>query len=258
MPAADRTEKVLRDIHVLFSKAEPFEGSKINVVVNKNEVMDLLKELNSCMYDMMEEYELTASSHDKAKREIQKQQDEMIFDAQRKAEDMYAASVMYTDNALNSIQELMEESLKRVDKIFSETKKSIENEKTTVRKNQTDLKAQMADLIDTQKYLHLIEDENRRIAKQKESGQFSTGADENVFANVQPEIRVNEEYFRAQGMNPDGTPLGDSLGEEASASLSDDLDAEYFGWKENEENATSKSEDKSKKKGGFGSFFGKK
>ena len=36
MSAKDNTEKVLRDIHVLFSKAEPFEGSAINVVVNKN------------------------------------------------------------------------------------------------------------------------------------------------------------------------------------------------------------------------------
>ena len=64
MGAQDRTEKVLRDIHVLFSKAEPFEGSKQRVVVDKNEVMELLKELNGCMYDMMEEYELTMRSRD--------------------------------------------------------------------------------------------------------------------------------------------------------------------------------------------------
>ena len=55
MGAQDRTEKVLRDMHVLFSKAQPYEGSTRNVIVNKNEMMDLLKELNACMYDMMEE-----------------------------------------------------------------------------------------------------------------------------------------------------------------------------------------------------------
>ena len=46
MGAQDRTEKVLRDIHVLFSKAEPYNGSKKDVIVDKNQMMDLLKELN--------------------------------------------------------------------------------------------------------------------------------------------------------------------------------------------------------------------
>ena len=96
MSAKDNTEKVLRDIHVLFSKAEPFEGSAINVVVNKNDVMELLKELNSCMYDMMDEYELTSQSQAKAKREMKKEGDDIIFESTRKAEDIYAASVMYT------------------------------------------------------------------------------------------------------------------------------------------------------------------
>ena len=59
-------------------------------------------------------------------------------------------------------------------------------------------------------------------------------------------------------MNPDGTPLGDSLGEDAATSLSDDLDAEYFGWKESEEASEPAPEEKGKKKGGFGGLFGKK
>ena len=44
MGAQDRTEKVLRDMHVLFSKAQPYEGSTKNVIVDKNAMMDLLKE----------------------------------------------------------------------------------------------------------------------------------------------------------------------------------------------------------------------
>lgn len=258
MSAKDNTEKVLRDIHVLFSKAEPFEGSAINVVVNKNDVMELLKELNSCMYEMMDEYELTSQSQAKAKREMKKEGDDIIFESTRKAEDIYAASVMYTDNTLNEIQDIMKEAIEKFDVIYEDTKVKVQEEVRNVKRNQSDLKASLSDLIDTQKYLHLIEDENRRIAKQKESGQFNTGADEKVFANVQPEIRVNEDYFRAQGMNPDGTPLSDSLDDEAMASMSDDLDAEYFGWKESEESENTTSEPEGKKKGGFGSFFSKK
>jgi hypothetical protein len=106
MGAQDRTEKVLRDMHVLFSKAQPYEGSTRNVIVDKRAMMDLLKELNECMYDMMEEHELTVKSRDKANREMQKQGDDIVFDATRKAEDIYAASIMYTDSALDCIQDL--------------------------------------------------------------------------------------------------------------------------------------------------------
>ena len=160
----------------------------------------------------------------------------------------------------------MNDSIERFDKIYEETKERVNNEIRNVKKNQSDLKAELADLIDTQKYLHLIEDENRRIKKEKESGKFDVSLEDKIYANVQPEIIVNEEYFRAQGMNPDGTPLevgieretmNGMLDEDAASNLSDDLDKEYFGWKEAED-MNSSSEKHSKKKGGFGSFFGKK
>lgn len=257
MSAKDNTEKVLRDIHVLFSKAEPFEGSAINVVVNKNDMMELLKELNACMYDMMDEYELTSQSQAKAKREMKKEGDDIIFESTRKAEDIYAASVMYTDNTLNQIQDIMKETIEKFDKIYEDTKVRVDKEVREVKKNQSDLKASLSDLIDTQKYLHLIEDENRRLAKEKESGTYNASPDDNLYANVQPEIRVNEDYFRAQGMNPDGTPLSDSLDDNVASSVSDDLDAEYFNWKEEEGETNDTSKEDKKKKGRFGSFFSK-
>ena len=57
--------------------------------------------------------------------------------------------------------------------------------------------------------------------------------------------------------NPDGTPLGDSLDDNAMASVSEDLDAEYFNWKEEEGEAADAPKDDKKKKGRFGSFFSK-
>ena len=71
MGAQDRTEEVLREIHVLFSKAQPYNDSKKRVVIEKSKMMDLLKELNDCMYDMMEEHELTVQSRDKARQAIE-------------------------------------------------------------------------------------------------------------------------------------------------------------------------------------------
>ena len=270
MSAKDNTEKVLRDIHVLFSKAEPVEGSAMNVIINKNDAMELLKELNDCMYEMMDEYELTRQSRAKAERATRREGDDIIFESTRKAEDIYAASVMYTDNALNEIQEIIQSAIDRFDEIYDETKKHAEQEIKNVKKNQSDLKADLADLIDTQKYLHLIEDENRRLKKEKEGRRKDSSAydslEDKIYANVQPEIVVNEEYFRQQGLNPDGTPLEENLTEEAINDMSDDLDAEYFGWKEGDDTGetyadvegASQSDNTDKKNGVFGALFGKK
>ncbi len=241
MGAQDRTERVLRDIHVLFSKAESYNGSKRDVIVNKSQVMDLLKELNECMYEMMDEHELSQTKKDKANREMQKQGDDIIFEASRKAEDIYAASIMYTDNALHNIQDIMTEAAKSMEKIYSETKDKMAEEKRAVRTNQTELKSQLEDLIDTQKYLRLIEDENYRLAKEKEAAE-ATGTptkEKSPYAGMQPEIRVNKDYFIQNGIPLDEEETKDEegaqemqLSEEELAKMSQELDNEYFDWKE--------------------------
>ena len=255
MGAQDKTEKVLRDMHVLFSKAQPYEGSTKNVIIDKNAMMDLLKELNTCMYEMMEEYELTVKSRDKASRKIQKQGDDIIFDAQRKAEDIYAASIKYTDNALESIQEIMKESEEAVEKIYLDAKKKIEQETRDVKHNQLELKGHLNSLIDTQKYLHLIEDENIRRIKEKTEGPQDEDAIDDAPKYAAPEIRVNPNYISKTDMPIDGLDEDDISDGEEQLISSEDLDAEYFKWQENE---SADEENESGKKGLTGLFSKKK
>ena len=254
MGAQDHTERVLRDIHVLFSKAEPYNGSKRDVVVNKTEMMDLLKELNDCMYDMMDEYGLSQRKKEQANREMQKEGDEIIFSASRKAEDIYAASIMYTDNALHNIQEIMAQTNQAVEKIYNDTRQQIEEQKRAVKTNQSELKSQLEDMIDTQKYLRLIEDENRRLAKEKESGVSATVPEKSPYAGMQPEIIINKDYFAQNGIpveEEEQEQEENLMSEEEMEKLSQDLDNEYFDWKEEGEKP------KKEEKKGF-SIFGKK
>ena len=140
MGAQDSIEKVLREIHVLFSKAEPYNGSKKNVVVDKNAMMDLLKELNSSMYEMMEEHELTVQSREKANRQHQKQGDDIIFDARKNAEDIYAASVMYSDHVLAEMTEIISNTKDQMEQIHLDLNQKIEAEKKSIKDNQLELK----------------------------------------------------------------------------------------------------------------------
>ncbi|MCR5416093.1 MAG: hypothetical protein K6E79_04795 [Pseudobutyrivibrio sp.] len=255
MGAQDRTERVLREMHVQFSKAQPYEGSSKNVIVDKNAMMDLLKELNECMYDMMEEYELTVKSRDKANREVQKQGDDIIFDATRKAEDIYAASIMYTDNALESIQNIIKESQSSIDKIYEEATKKIKEETSSVKTNQLELKGHLNDLIDTQKYLRLIDEENLRIAKAKENGTEEEFDDAPKYSA--PEIRIDKDYFARAGLDieDDLDQPADNINGEETGISSEDLDAEYFKWQEEEKES---EEGKKPGKKGLSGLFGLK
>jgi hypothetical protein len=54
MNANDKTEKVLREIHIMLSKAEPYKPEPSRVIINKQQMIDLLAELNKCIYAMQD------------------------------------------------------------------------------------------------------------------------------------------------------------------------------------------------------------
>lgn len=199
MSSQDKLEKVLRDIHVLISRSESYSQDRI--IVNKQEMFGLIDRLNASIYEIMEDYELTKQSRDKAEREHKKQGDKIIWDASRKAEDIYAASVMYTDEALNHIQAIMDESTEQIKQVQNEMLKGLEEKKQIVRTNQLELKSQLQDLLDTEKYLSLIEERNKEIEREKEKhGRRFGQKEKSQFADVKTEIRINKEYFRNAGI----------------------------------------------------------
>lgn len=244
MGAQDNTEKVLRSLHVLLSKSEPYPKEPSKVIIDKQQVLDLLAQLNDCIYQIMDEYELTRSSRDKAEREFQKHGDEIIWDASRKAEDIYAASVLYMDEALNRMQEIMKDAKEKVSSIYSRVDEQMKKEEKAVKTNQLELKSQLQDLVDTEKYLKIIEERNREIEKTKNEGKPLEEREPNIYADRQTEIKVNQEYLDKLGLSVvdetqkeitagDETQKGDDEElKELEAEVRVNLDADYFKWKE--------------------------
>lgn len=223
MSSQDKLEKVLRDIHVLISRSEVY--AKDRIIVNKQEMFGLIDRLNSSIYEIMEEYELTKQSRDKAEREHKKQGDKIIWDASRKAEDIYAASVMYTDEALNHIQAIMEESTEQIRAVQDAMIKDLEEKKQMVRTNQLELKAQLQDLVDTEKYLLLIEERNKELAREKDKHdrKFGQPKEKSQFADVKTEIRINKEYFRNAGIELEKDEEASAEPEAADAAKQEEL-----------------------------------
>lgn len=251
MGVQDNTEKVLRALHVMLSKGEQYPKEPSKVIVDKQQMLDLLSALNQCMYQMQEKYELTKSSRDKAERDFRKQGDTIIMDASHKAEDIYAASVMYMDEALNHMRDIMKEANENVSKIYADLNEKMDVEQRRIKTNQLELKSQMQDLVDTEKYLKIIEKRNRELEKQKNEGKPEE-EEASIYANRQTEIKINQEYLDKLGMSvidetekeveaDKGVSYADDNDEEdeelknLQAEIRVNLDADYFQWKEEQE-----------------------
>lgn len=241
MGAQDNIEKVLRSLHVLLSKSEPYGREPSKVIVDKQEMLDLLSELNKCVYGIMDEYELTKQSRDRAEREFKKHGDEIIWDASRKAEDIYAASVMYTDEALSHVQEVIRIANNSIEEIYTEMNRKLEEQEKTCRSNQMELKSQLQNLVDTEKYLKIIEARNKEREKEKDKGKEKSVAEASIYANRQTEIKINQEYFEKMGLSVEEDVSQENEAEKKDADIRIDLDADYFRWKEE-----SKEENKEK------------
>lgn len=232
MSTQDNIEKVLRSLHVLLSKSEPYGREPSKVIVDKQQMLDLLSQLNKSVYDIMDEYELTKQSRDRAEREFRKHGDEIVWDASRKAEDVYAASVMYTDEALGRVQDIMKDVNESMKKIYEDVNQGLKEQEERLRTNQLELKSQLQDLVDTEKYLKLIEERNKEIKKEKEKGKPAEERETSLYANRQTEIKVNQQYFEKMGLQTE--EKSEEEGQD-DAEVMLDLDLDYFQWKEQKE-----------------------
>lgn len=246
MSVQDKVERVLRDFHVLFSRSEPYQQEPQKIIVSKEEALTLLNQLKDCMSEMMEEYEITARSRDKGEREARKKGDEIIRDANRTAEDIYAASVMYSDEALTRIQNIIQDANEEMEKLFDGLKKEMKSRQKVVRENQLELKSSLEDLRDTDKYNKLIEERNKQIQKARDNKenkkeQRAEGSTQSIPAG-KPEIKINTEYFEKIGrsmeaaaqIEPEITPEQKAA---AEMEIKVNLDAEYFRWRQEQKKA---------------------
>lgn len=236
MSAQDKIEKILRNLHILLSKSEPYTKEPGKVIVEKQTMLDLLQQLNEAMETVMDTYELTKQSRDCAERDFKKRGDEIIKNANRNAEDIYAASILYTDEALNNIQKIIKDTDASVELLYKEMNQKLKKEQKRIKSNQLELKSQLNDLKDTDKYLKLIQERNKEIEKQKEKEKPIEERKTNIYANRQTEIKIHSEYFEKMGVPlEEAEPENTEVKKDVEADIKIDLDADYFQWKEEQE-----------------------
>lgn len=202
MSSQDRLENVLRDIHIMISRSEAYDAERI--IVSKNVIFDLIDRLNASVYEIMDDYELTQQSRDHALREHRREGEKIIQNASHQAEDIYAASVMYTEEALNHLHGMIEEADATIGRLYRRFQRDMKQQEETIRENHLELKSQLQLLADTKKYLRLIEERNREIDRERKDRKgrktLEKQQQEEKRKAFKPDIKINEEYFRKAGI----------------------------------------------------------
>ena len=214
MNIQDKLERILRELHIMVSRAPASDINEDYVLVPKKEMQKELGNLSQTVREMMDAYEVTEQGRNRGELEAEKLRMEIIRDANQQAEDIYAASVIYSEDALGRIQFIMDQAEMAASEVLKRMNREMEEEKRIVRSNQLELITQLEDMKDTAKYMKIIDERNRELAKakaqKKESKQSRKyqrkGERDPEFTAITPEIKINEEYFEKAGLTPEGIP----------------------------------------------------
>lgn len=277
----DKVEEILKEIHVMFAKCDTYHNSPDNVIVSKTEMFDLLTRLSEAIYEVLDQYEATARSRERARLELDRQAAETVARAKLDSDDVHAATLLYTDTMLEDIRQVLAKTKQNVKHEMLEMLASIELQEEGLAQNMESVKSGLTELHDSEMYLEAL---TKLRKKAEEKRMFGDQADElhkkdeeeDIFADPKANaaqnlvIRIDKpgensgvtystKYNRNKKKKKKQGPVSDTPAEheEGTPYSADDfdLDAEYEQWKN--ENEGTAPEEASNKKGLFDKLFGK-
>lgn len=154
-------ERILRTIHIMFAKAEKVKNSEDKIIVEKKKVFALLEELNHEVYDAMDRFEESKVSKELAKKRLREEGEQIISNASKNAEEIYASSILYTDDALRELENVIENANKTVVKVYEEVARQMQDQIEMMRDNRSELREQLSGLADSGRYLELLKRPNK-------------------------------------------------------------------------------------------------
>ncbi len=188
-------EQIMRRIHVLFAKCEPYGDEKENtIIVPKKEVFRLLEQLNYAVIALLDRYEGTEESRERGLSEYRRCGEKMMEQAQAGAEDVYAASLIYTDNMLEELEDVVAEAKESLWGEYARVADWLDGQTRLLTENQEEIKRQLRAMAQGEKYLRLIYRENARLRRlAQEEFEDESEEDEELEEDYGDESRKEDE-----------------------------------------------------------------
>lgn len=223
-------EQIMRKIHVLFAKCEPYGDEKANrIIVPKKDLFRLLEQLNYAVMQMMDQYEATVESRDRGLAEYQRKGSRIIEEAQHGAEDIYAASLVYTDNMVYKLQDLLADTGKNLKEEYMRLSKRLDEQARVLEANQQEVKEQLQAMIQGEKYLNIIYRENLRLRRIEAAKQEELEEEEyeEYYEEDYEGEDFDEEDYESEDFN-EGDYEGDDFADEDFDENDDEADAKNW------------------------------
>lgn len=280
----EKLEQIMRQIYLMLSNCEESAYSSEDLIVPKKRIFQLLEELNYTVYDLMEQYEGTVTSRERALAEHERRMAQIKEEAKGRAEDTYAASLLYAREMFMDMKKTTEDLCKNLRKEYNAALRNYEESMKFLQENEDSMVAQMKLMMDSKKYLRIIEQQNKEQEKQKtlteeekkqqeaikEQQAEMAAAEANselnqklsapIVVQVNEQPKVPEGFGKKQNKKKKYAPsqaLEETVVEGEGIVVpelpdGDTLDGEYFEWKQEQE-----GQEKQTKKGGR-KFFGRR
>lgn len=280
----EKLEQIMRQIYLMLSNCEESAYSSEDLIVPKKRIFQLLEELNYTVYDLMEQYEGTVTARERGLAEHERRMAQIKEEAKGRAEDTYAASLLYAREMFMDMRKTTEQLCQNLRKEYNTALRSYEENLRYLQENEESMVEQMNLMMDSKKYLRLIEqqnkekEKNRNLTEEEQKRQAEIEAEKAELAaaeaatelnqklsapivvqvNEQPKVpegfgkKPNKKKKYAPSQSLEETTVEGEGVVEPVLPTSDELDGEYFGWKEEQE-----GNEKQAKRGGK-KFFGKR
>ena len=208
----------------------------------------------------MDRFEETKAGREEARKKLEAESEAMIDKTRQSAEEIYAASILYSDSTLKELEEEMARARALIQKTWEETDERIADRLRMLEQNRRELKRQLEQMEQSRVYTELIgkakRQEEREQEEQKSLNRRADGVRRKQTDNADKE-KVAEQESKESGLTEeqkkieiyvaeayrdkileapelaDAYPFDDEDDNTTEFRAEDfDLDAEYFAWKE--------------------------
>lgn len=280
----EKLEQIMRQIFMMLSNCEESAYSSEDLIVPKKRIFQLMDELNYTVYDLMEQYEGTVAARERGLAEHERRMAQVKEEAKERAEDTYAASLLYAREMFMDMRKTTEQLCQNLRKEYNEALRNYEEGLRFLQENEESTVEQLTLMMDSKKYLRLIEQQNKEKEKERTlteeekkrqeelraeqaelaaaeaSSELNQKLSAPIVVQVNEQPKVPEGFGKKQSKKKKYTPsqaLEETIVEGEGVVTpnlpdTDTLDEEYFEWKQEQEGA-----EKQTKKGGK-KFFGKR
>ncbi|MCR5154822.1 MAG: hypothetical protein K6B75_08260 [Lachnospiraceae bacterium] len=260
----EKIEQIMKKLNIDLANCKESTYSSEDVIVSKKRLIELLNELNIAVYEVMEQYEGTVAARERGQAEAERNAAIIKDEALKRAEDINASSLLYTQRAITDMQRVFETAYVNTKKNFEALMNSYQDQMDFLASNSVEMTSQLEAMTEGNVYLRIIEDMKKKKEeedkKQNSKSNESVGEDEVAYEDEYTKkmsasavVEVHETPKVPEGFGKKNKKKGRATGKDAAALESQNLDAEYFAFRKEQDSEEEKSN------GGTGfSFFSKK